>query len=151
MSYMPVSKNQQHITPNTVHEISYHEWGLDTKSMYDPCPIDTPYKAPCFFNGLYGIWKEWNYVNCPFEVKTLRLFYNKSLEQSALGNHSVMLLPSKTDQDWFHDILDKQFHIKWIRGRLKFKGNKHSAMGGHFLVKIQISTKMSGYLQSLNE
>ena len=47
-----------------------------------------------------------------------------------------MLLPSKTDQDWFHDIISNDFKIVWIRKRLKFKNNKDSAMGGHLLVMI---------------
>jgi hypothetical protein len=45
-----------------------------------------------------------------------------------------MLLPSKTDQEWFHKI--KDLDIVWIRGRLRFKNNEHSATQPHFLVKI---------------
>lgn len=137
MSYMPKSKAQQHLTPDRVFDIIENEWKLNREIFYDPCPADTPYKSPCFFNGLYGNWQPWNYINSPFEVKTLRKFYNKAVEQSKISNYSIMLLPSKTDQDWFHDIIDKKFHIKWIRKRLKFKGNNDSSMGGHFLVMIK--------------
>jgi len=134
MSYKPKSKKQEHPTPDSIFNIIFKEWGF--KNMFDPCPIGTPYKAPCFFNGLYGNWKKINYVNCPFEVKTLRKFYQKALEQSEIGNKTIMLLPSKTDQDWFHNIIEKGFKIKWIRGRIKFKFDKHHAPDCHFLVKI---------------
>jgi len=133
--YMPKSKNQEHITPDKIWTLIENEWQLS--HFYDPCPAGTPYKAPCFFNGLHGNWQEWNYVNPPFEVKTLRKFYAKAKEQAYKGNKTIMLLPSKTDQDWFHDIILQDYEIHWIKGRLKFKNNKDTAMGGHFLVKIQ--------------
>ena len=134
--YMPKSKNQEHITPDRVWEIIKEHWGLDKELFYDPCPAGTPYKSPCFFNGLYGEWKILNYVNPPYEVKTLRKFYEMAICQLMVGKTSIMLLPSKTDQDWFHDIISKGFEIRWIQGRLKFKNNKDTSMGGHFLVKI---------------
>jgi len=132
--YMPKSKNQEHITPDRVFEMIDKKWQLS--DLYDPCPVGTPFRSPCFFNGLYGDWKIYNYVNPPFEVKTLRKFYAKAKEQAKKGNCSIMLLPSKTDQDWFHDIIYKVYEIYFIKGRLKFKNNKDTAMGGHFLVRI---------------
>jgi len=135
-SYMPKSKNQQHLTPDVVYDKLEQITTFSKFEFYDPCPPDTPYKAPCFFNGLYGDWERYNYVNPPYAVATLRLFYNKAKEQAAKGKTSYMLLPSKTDQDWFHDIILQDYYIIWFRGRLKFKGNKDSSMGGHFLVMI---------------
>lgn len=135
---MPKSKNQEHLTPDRVYEIIDNFCPeLKGLNLYDPCPAGTPFRSPCFFNGLYGEWSEYNYVNPPFEVKTLRKFYEKAKEQADKGNVSIMLLPAKTDQDWFHNIIDNDFEIQWIKGRLKFKNNKDTAMGGHFLVKIQ--------------
>lgn len=135
---MPKSKNQEHITPDRIFDLIKEKWGLDREIFYDPCPAGTPYKAPIFFNGLYGDWQKWNYVNPMFEVKTLTAFYKKAKEQMQICNYSIMLLPSKTDQDWFHDIIEKNYEIKWIKKRLKFKNNKDSATGAHFLVKIGI-------------
>jgi len=118
--YKPKSKKQEHITPDRVWDLIYEEWGLDAKSFHDPCPTGTPFKAPCFFNGLYGDWEKWNYVNPPYEVKTLTKFYDKAVEQMTICNNSIMLLPAnKSDQDWFHDIIDKGLEIKWIKKRLK--------------------------------
>jgi hypothetical protein len=48
-----------------------------------------------------------------------------------------MLVPSKTDQDWFHDVIDKNFEIRWIRKRLRFKNNKHDSPDAHFIVRIE--------------
>ena len=133
--YKPKSKNQEHITPDKIYEMIYELSHISKSELYDPCPIGTPYKAPCFFNGLYGDWKEWNYVNPMYEVKTLAKFVDKAVRQSKKGFKSWMLLPSKTDQEWFHKHI-KQREIIWIFRRLKFKNNKDSATDPHFLVLI---------------
>lgn len=142
MAYMPQSKRQEHITPDRVWCVVSDITGIPAiickeEIFHDPCPVGTPYKAPIFFNGLYGDWRECNYVNPPYEVKTLRRFYQKAKEQAKKGRWSIMLLPSKTDQDWFHDIIKNDFRVEWIEGRLRFKNNKDQAMGGHFLVVIR--------------
>lgn len=139
---MPQSKSQTHISPDRVWDLIEDMIGMPAemceKLLYDPCPAYTPYKAPCFFNGLYGDWKSHNYVNPPFEKTILAEFVKKAVEQTREGRWSIMLLPAKTDQDWFHDIILKNhYRIKWIRGRLHFKNNKHSATGSHFLVMVR--------------
>jgi len=135
---MPKSKSQTHITPDTIYDIIYDMCGKLKDELYDPCPAHTPYRSPIFFNGLYGNWKKWNYVNPMYEVSTLEMFVKKAVEQSHIGCKTVMLLPAKTDQSWFHDIiLHHHYYIKWIRKRLKFKNNKHHTTGSHFLVVIR--------------
>lgn len=132
LAYKPKSKNQEHLTPDKI----YGEIGIAKDEMYDPCPAGTPYLAPIFFNGLYGDWEQINYVNPPYAVRTLEKFVAKAVEQSKKGKKTWMLLPSKTDQEWFHTHI-KDRHINWIRGRLKFKNNKDSATDCHFLVFIK--------------
>jgi hypothetical protein len=134
---MPKSKNQEHLTPDKIFDLIFTKWELEKKAFYDPVPKGTPYKSPCFFNGLYGSWNILNYINPPYEVKTLTLFVKKAIQQAHEGRISIMLLPAKTDQDWFHlDILRNGFEILWIRKRLRFKNNKDHATSSHFLVKI---------------
>ena len=141
-AYMPKSKKQQHITPERVWDLISEIIGIPVhfckEYFYDPCPANTPYKAAIFFNGLYGQWHRFNYINPPFEKVILELFVRKAVEQAKQNRFSIMLLPSKTDQDWFHDIiLKKGYEIVWIRKRLQFKNNKHHAPDTHFLVLIK--------------
>ena len=131
MSYMPPIKSDVHITSDRVWDMIKEEWGYEKEQFFDPCPVNPQW------NGLEINWKELNYVNPPYsrergDKKTLlTLFVEKALEEKGT---TIMLLPSKTDQEWFHKI--KEFDIMWIRGRLKFVGNEWSATQPHFLVKI---------------
>jgi len=131
MSYMPPIKSDVHITPDRVWDMIKENWGYEKEQFFDPCPVNPQW------NGLDIDWKELNYVNPPYsrqqgERKTLLAqFVDKALKEKGT---TVMLLPSKTDQEWFHKI--KEFDTIWIRGRLKFIGNEWSATQPHFLVKI---------------
>ena len=131
MSYMPPIKSDVHITPDRVWDMIKEKWGYEKEQFFDPCPVNPQW------NGLDIDWRDLNYVNPPYsrergDKKTLlTLFVEKALEEKGT---TVMLLPSKTDQEWFHKI--KEFDIMWIRGRLKFVGNEWSATQPHFLVKI---------------
>lgn len=137
MSYMPPSKSDTHITPDEVHEVVDAVWGLNSKEMFDPCPVNGK-------DGLEIEWKEWNYVNPPYGDgkkdknghTLLAAFVFKAIIESPLAHYSIMLLPSKTDQDWFHWIIERKFDINWFNHRLKFKNNKWSATQPHFLVRI---------------
>ena len=130
-AYMPPIKSDVHITPDRVWDMIKENWGWNKEQFFDPCPVNPQW------NGLDIDWKELNYVNPPYsrergDKKTLlTLFVEKALEEKGT---TIMLLPSKTDQEWFHKI--KEFDIMWIRGRLKFVGNEWSATQPHFLVKI---------------
>jgi len=136
-AYIPKSKKQEHLTPDRIYEIIEEKWGWTKDEMYDPFPPGTPYKAPIFFNAFYGPWWDVNYVNSPYEKETLEKAVQKAHDESYLGKETIMLCPAKTDQGWFHDIILKyEYQIVWIRRRLKFKNNKDSAGGSHFLVRI---------------
>ena len=131
MSYMPPIKSDVHITPDKIWHLIKDKWGYDKKDFFDPCPVNPKH------NGLEIKWKKLNFVNPPYsrekgEKKSqLTLFVEKALEEKGT---TIMLLPSKTDQDWFHQI--KHLDILWISRRLRFKNNIHSATQPHFLVKI---------------
>lgn len=136
--YIPISKKQEHITPDIIYTIIEEETGLTKLDLYDPCIVGTPFKSPCFFNSLYSSWMNFNYVNPNYDKESLEKFIQKAVKESLKGKISIMLLPTKTDQDWFHDIiLNNDYRIIWIRGRLKFKNNKFHAPNTHFLVIIK--------------
>lgn len=128
LSYMPKSKSDVHITPDRVWSLIKGEWDYDEKDFFDPCPVNEK------FDGLNVEWKELNYVNPPYSL--LKEFVQKSLDEQLYGNETILLLPTKTDQQWFHDLIKREADILWIKGRLKFKNNKWSATQPHFLARL---------------
>ena len=100
-AYMPQIKSDVHLTPDRVWDIIEDAWGYHKDEFFDPCPVNPQW------NGLSIDWEKLNYVNPPYsrqqgERKTLlSQFVDKALEENGT---TIMLLPSKTDQDWFHKI-----------------------------------------------
>ncbi len=125
---MPESKSDTHVTPDRVFELIKDKWNYEYDEFYDPCPVNGT-------EGLTTPWGKLNFVNPPYTL--LKQFVWNAMGETNNGNVTIMLLPAKTDQEWFHDILDKGYEIKWIRKRLKFKNNKWSATQPHFLVRIK--------------
>lgn len=72
--------------------------------------------------GGHTVW-----CNPPYCRKT-GLWVKKAYEEhQRTGCTVVMLLPSRTDVRWFHDYILGKAEIRFIKGRLKFGGNKNSA------------------------
>ncbi len=132
MSYMPPAKSDVHLTPDRVYDLIEYYWGYVREELWDVCPVDSD------FNALNGKeWHEINYANPPY---TLLSEFVEMAESQAFIYHftTIMLLPSKTDQHWFHDIiLSNKYEIQWIEKRLKFKGEKWGATQPHFLCLIK--------------
>lgn len=73
-------------------------------------------------------WKcERVWLNPPYSK--LKYFCEVALRQSVgYGAIVVMLLPSRTDTKYWHDIIMPYAHeIRFFKGRLNFEGGKHSA------------------------
>ena len=129
-SYMPKSKSDVHETPERVFAIIDIVWGYQKQDMFDPCPVN--WKE----DGLKIEWDKLNFVNPPYSL--LKEFVYKAFNESDRHyNKTIMLLPAKTDQEWFHNIVSRECEIKWIEKRLKFKNDKWSATQPHFLAMIK--------------
>ena len=95
---------------------------LDKEFMFsfDPCPVEPT------FDGLRIEWGRRNFVNPPYG-RGISAWIKKGYEESLKGKLVVLLLPSRTDTRWWHDYVMKAAEIRFIKGRLKFKGAKNSA------------------------
>lgn len=130
MRYMPKSKSDIHLTPDRVYDLIKEYWGCSINDMFDPCPVNPQW------DGLKIDWHPLNYVNPPYS--DLPDWVGKAIAEAVSdANITIMLLPAKTDQSWFHWLIGHQYEIKWIHRRLKFKNNKWSATQPHFLVLIK--------------
>ena len=94
----------------------------------------SPENAKCanyFTEEQDGLAQSWEghtvWCNPPYCRKT-GLWVKKAYEEhQRTGCTVVMLLPSRTDVRWFHDYILGKAEIRFIKGRLKFGGNKNSA------------------------
>jgi phage N-6-adenine-methyltransferase len=55
---------------------------------------------------------------------SLERWVRRASSEAANGNLVVMLIPARTNTNWFHDVCLKA-EVRFIRGRPKFGGAKH--------------------------
>ena len=82
----------------------------------DPCPINPK------FDGLSIEWGKVNFINPPYNRKDKEAFIRKAFKESKKGKLCVMLLPVSTSTKIFHEIIYPNAEIRFIKGRIKFKG-----------------------------
>lgn len=108
---------------------------------YDPCPADfdpdmfnLPGSVPTWYpahwstiaDGLSYIWYDTNFVNPPYS--DTKHWIEKCEQECKHFQHTVILLiPSRTDTEYFQTHCKSATDIYLIEGRLKFGGSKNSA------------------------
>lgn len=79
-------------------------------------------------NGLEKSWKgERVFLNPPYGRELPKWVKKASEEAKNKDAIIVMLIPARTDTQWFHDYIYKKAEIRFIKGRLKFGDAKNSA------------------------
>ena len=105
--------------------------GLNAEFSFetDVCANEENAKCPTWYgpdqNGLAQEWVGTCWMNPPYGRAT-KHWVRKAYQSSLTGATVVCLLPSRTDTAWWHDYCMKG-EIRFIRGRLKFGGQKNSA------------------------
>lgn len=79
-------------------------------------------------DGLNQPWPGCVFCNPPYG-RQIGKWVRKGFREFLDGNASavVMLLPARTDTQWFHDYIYRRAEIRFLRGRLKFSGSANSA------------------------
>lgn len=99
-------------TPRYILDGLEEEFG----KMFDPCPLNSP------FDGLTIEWSVTNFINPPYSRKLKELFIRKAFKESQEGRTCIMLLPVSTSTKIFHEIIYPNAEIRFLKGRVKFKG-----------------------------
>jgi hypothetical protein len=106
-------------TPDDLYEDLNEEYHFD----HDPCPMNgaSNEKVP---NGLASKtrWGHCNFVNPPYS--DIPAWMKKAVrEMDEYGSKSVFLVPARTNSVYWRDIvLPNATDIRFISGRIKFKG-----------------------------
>jgi len=110
-----VNSHEHGGTPDDLMQSIVEEWG----EIYDPCP-----------NGFTedGLSVDWLskgkpvYVNPPYTRGKIALWAEKCYKEWKRGCTVILLIPSYTDTRYFHDFIYGQAELRFLRGRLRFKG-----------------------------
>lgn len=99
----------------------------------DVCADESNHKCAKYYNKeMNGLRQQWTgtvWCNPPYG-RSIGRWIVKAYETAMTDKATVvMLLPARTDTRWFHDhIYNKpNVEIRFIKGRLKFSGQKNSA------------------------
>lgn len=79
-------------------------------------------------NGLVTSWgNNIVWLNPPYgEGKgSIKDWVKKAYLESTTGATVVMLIPARTNTNWFHDYCLKYAEVRFVRGRVKFGGATH--------------------------
>jgi phage N-6-adenine-methyltransferase len=123
-----------HFSSNSV------EWGtpqdvfdkLDAEFHFtlDPCATAENAKCKTFYTKSDdGLGKPWRghrvFMNPPYG-RVIGSWMRKAYQEYLVGACVVCLVPARTDTAWWHDFAMRG-EIRFLRGRLKFSGNKRGA------------------------
>ena len=93
--------------------------------------LNTKVRSAFFTAETDGLASEWGrhtvWLNPPYgEGKApIKAWINHAYEQSLTGATSVVLIPARTNTNWFHDVCLRHGEVRFIRGRPKFGGAVH--------------------------
>jgi site-specific DNA-methyltransferase (adenine-specific) len=129
-AYIPASKTVEHGTPDDLFEQLSEEFGpfdLDAAASDALHMVDTYFCAGG--DGLRLPWFGRVWVNPPYG-RGIRVWLEKALAELAAGRCSrvVFLVPAATSTSWWHDlVIPRAAVVRFLRGRLTFKGSRSCA------------------------
>lgn len=87
--------------------------------FHDPCPPNPKE------DGLTAEWKFKNFVNPPYSQ--IKKWVDKAIEEHKKGKIVILLLPSRTDTQWFKKLYEYGAIFHFQVGRLKFDDKNQNA------------------------
>lgn len=119
-----MSKTSEWATPVDFFSAIQEEFKLNL----DVCALPGNTKLPQFFTpDMDGLKQDWSKYRCWMNPPYGREI-GRWIEKAARGAEIVVcLLPARTDTKWFHEYIYNKAEIRFLKGRLKFGGQKNSA------------------------
>jgi site-specific DNA-methyltransferase (adenine-specific) len=107
-----LDNNDNWETPDWLYKQLDEEFHFD----FDPCPLNSG------FDGLEIEWGNVNFVNPPYNRTDKPKFIKKSFDEWRKGKTCVLLIPVSTSTKQFHELLLPNAEIRFLKGRIAFKG-----------------------------
>ena len=119
-------KSDEWYTPMSIFRQLSSEFG---PFDLDPCATKENAKCETYYSisddGLSREWFGKVFVNPPYSK--IALWVEKCWSWSMAGVLVVALLPARTDTKWFHQYVQGNAEVRFIKGRLKFGGSNNNA------------------------
>ena len=124
------SKTDQWATPQDFFDTLDREFSF----TLDPCADETNHKCNRYFTQeIDGLSQDWGgetvFCNPPYG-RNIKNWVKKSRDEALKPNTTVvMLIPARTDTQYFHDYIYQKpnVEVRFIKGRLKFGDSNNSA------------------------
>jgi phage N-6-adenine-methyltransferase len=118
------------------------QWGpftLDAAADHDNTKCAAFIQGDAFEADWAGHARVW--INPPYGRGVIKPWVRRALRESHNGRRVVMLLPARTDSEWFHElVIPHAFHIGFIRGRVRFVGASSGAPFPSMVVVFEASS-----------
>lgn len=92
----------------------YDQLDAEFHFNFDPCPIHSK------FDGLALPWGTSNFINPPYNRTDKPKFIQKAFNEWKQGKTCVLLIPSATGTEQFHDLILPNAEVRFLRGRVAF-------------------------------
>ena len=110
----------------------------------DAAASDQNHKCDAYFteetDGLKHEWHKSTWCNPPYG-RVISKWVEKAVHECENGNTVVMLLPARTDTEWFHKWIYKQHEVRFIKGRVRFSGSQYNAPFPNMIVVMRGNEK----------
>lgn len=98
----------------------------------DPCCETHTAKCKKFYtpkeNGLLQSWRDEKvFVNPPYSRGNIDQWMKKCLEEAPYAKKIVALIPVSTSSKWFHEYVLGKTEIRYLKGRVRFRGAPFTA------------------------
>lgn len=138
-------KSVDYITPQSLFQPLREAFGI----RLDPCAhdnhvLDTDIRS--ITKGENGLLFDWDlnaYINPPYSE--IGVWVEKAIEQSCEhpDNFYVLLLPSRTDREWFRKVMKKAVAVCFFERRIKFANASNNAPFPSILAVITCKGKLT--------
>lgn len=136
-AYMPKAQTVEWSTPQYLFDQLDSEFHFTVDVAANIYNAKTPRYYDESLNGLAQNWDgETVWCNPPYGRAIADWVRKAALSKAT----TVMLIPSRTDTKWFHDYIYGRAEIRFIKGRLKFGGQKDSAPFPNMIVVFRPQT-----------
>lgn len=118
----------------------------------DVCATPENAKCPVFFTKeVDGLAQEWSgvcWMNPPYG-RAMIAWLKKAVAEKANGVTTVALIPARTNTGWWHDIVQPNAEVEFVRGRPKFGDATHGLPQPLALAIFKANTQLTDAQRSV--